>query len=244
MLTLSEIAAKNIVIGEMPKGKRRPTTYDATVGCIIHKGAIWQENTYVLPPRGIVWVVSEELFQVPATATGLATLRTTWTHDGVLALNVGVVDPGWDGPLSAAIVNFGSNNFPITRGEQFLRLMFHEHQPVDVNWVTRSKSDYIQETLMHSRNFSHTFLNMDSLVKEVADEIFSAPRWALWIGLIAIVVSVLAIFAPVAFSVWTDFNQHRQRLVQVEKEVDTLETLRTDDDLADLKRRIEALEAR
>lgn len=244
MLTLSEITARRIVIGDMPNGKRRPTTYDATVGCIIHKGSIWHENTYVLPPRGIVWVVSEEIFQVPATATGLATLRTTWTHDGVLALNVGVVDPGWDGPLSAAIVNFGSNNFPITKGEQFLRLMFHAHQTVDMKWTTRTKSEYIQETLMHSRNFSHTFLNMDSLVKEVADEIFSAPRWALWIGLIAIVVSVLAIFAPVAFSVWTDFNQHRERLIQIEKEVDALKKVSTDDNLSDLRRRLELLEPR
>ena len=37
----------------------------------------------------MVWVLSKEEFALPKDVTGLATLRTTFTKQGILALNVG-----------------------------------------------------------------------------------------------------------------------------------------------------------
>src|SRR5450830_549060 len=104
LLRKDEIIAKNIVAAANSKSQRE-TTYDATVGEIIFCGRKIEEDEFTLPSRGVVWVISKEVFTLPSNITGLATLRTTWTHDGVLALNVGVIDPGWNGPVATALVN-------------------------------------------------------------------------------------------------------------------------------------------
>jgi deoxycytidine triphosphate deaminase len=93
ILVRDEIEAKNIVHSAQVNGPRS-TTYDATVGEIIIEGKSIQESSFTLLPRGIAWVISTEEFRLPSDVTGLATLKTTWTHNGVLALNLGIVDPG------------------------------------------------------------------------------------------------------------------------------------------------------
>lgn len=88
VLTATELAGKGIVHNGVGVGER-PTTYDATVGSIIRCGVEISENRFVLKPRHIIWVVSAETFDMGDSTTGLATLKTQWTHQGVLALNVG-----------------------------------------------------------------------------------------------------------------------------------------------------------
>jgi deoxycytidine triphosphate deaminase len=61
---------------------------------------------YFLEPREMVWVLSKEEFRMPANVTGLATLRTTFTKQGILALNVGIIDPLFEGPISTALITF------------------------------------------------------------------------------------------------------------------------------------------
>lgn len=165
LLTSDEIKTKAIVGGAVEAGERG-TTYDATVGSIIKNGDE-QGEKYTLKPREIVWVVSAENFHLPLDVTGLATLRTTWTHEGILALNVGVVDPGWNGPLSAALVNFSSKEFTINKGAGFLRMLFHAHKPSSSKPVTVTPATYKAQTLSRSRLFSDSFLSMDQLVSEV-----------------------------------------------------------------------------
>lgn len=204
VLTEAQIKAKNIVDRAVGIGWRA-TTYDATVGCIIQEGQEIAGSSFKLPPRGIVWVVSAETFEMPSDVTGLATLKTQWTHQGVLALNVGVIDPGWNGPLSATLVNLGNSPFTIRQGEPFFRILFHDHAIATVSPTIKSMDEYKNDTLLRSRLFSPTFLNMQNLTNEVADEVLRIPRWGFILTLVATVIAVLAIFLPIAISVWTDY---------------------------------------
>ena len=146
VLTGDDIKELGIVSGSSAVGCR-DTTYDATVGVIISEGSVFDGNTFVLPPRGIVWVVSAETFAIPEDVTGLATLKTQWTHAGVLALNVGVVDPGWNGPLSTALVNFSNSNFSITKGSPFFRLIFYPHEATGAEVNTFEMDAYVRDTI-------------------------------------------------------------------------------------------------
>lgn len=223
VLSGQEIKGKGIIGGDVPKGWR-PSTYDATVGCIIKEGVEIKGGSYQLPPRGIVWVVSAETFNLPDDVTGLATLMTRWTHEGVLALNVGIVDPGWNGPLSATLVNFGNSDFPINTGEPFFRLLFHSHSASGSRTVTKDSEQYKKDTLLRSRLFSSTFLNMESLASEVSDKVLQMPRWALRLTIWGLILAMLAIFAPIAYSVWTDDAGSKAKIEQLEKRIDDLET--------------------
>jgi deoxycytidine triphosphate deaminase len=221
LLTSADITTKKIVHAAKTSGLR-PTTYDATVGEIIYGGAIIKEQEFTLESRGVVWVVSEEEFHLPDNVTGLATLKTTWTHDGVLALNVGVIDPGWEGPVATALVNFGKNDFVVTKGKQFFRILFHEHAATGEQPNQHPKQTYLEDIVRKSRSFSPEFLNMNSLADEVSTKILKLPRWAYLLTIIAIVISVLAIYMPISWSVGTEHYQGQARIENLEKQIEAL----------------------
>lgn len=220
VLTASDISSKDIVSDAVPVGQRA-TTYDATVGSIILCGVEVEEPSFTLSPRGIVWVVSAEGFALPSTVTGLATLKTQWTHQGVLALNVGVIDPGWEGPLAAAVVNFSNSDFVIKKGDPFFRILFYGHGAT-AGSARIEKDQYIKQIKNQSRAFSKTFLSMDSLTKEVADEVLRLPKWAYYISLLGIIIAFAAIFAPIALSVWMDFRDYPVRISVLERELEEI----------------------
>jgi deoxycytidine triphosphate deaminase len=204
VLTSQEIAAKNIVSNGRTTG-RRDTTYDATIGEIISCGKVIDGPSFPLPSRGVVWVVSNEEFQLPPDATGVASLKTSWAHEGVFALNVGVIDPGWTGPIATALVNFGRDEIIVKKDDAFLRVMFLSSNPIPTPRPPHyhNRSEYVKSIANKSRAFSNTFLNMAQIADEVGKEIFKLPKIAFWLTIAAIVISLLAMSIPIAISVAT-----------------------------------------
>ncbi len=222
MLEQSEIARKNIVQYSHVNG-RRGSTYDATVGTIIKRGKI-QGSSYVLKPRGVVWVVSQEEFHMPNNVTALATVRTTWAHKGVFALNVGVVDPGWKGPVATALVNFSMEDFEVKIGEGFMRLIFTEHTPsTSVAPLPIPRDQYVKDIQVKSLDFADSFLNVNSLVDEVAKEIFKLGKITRAFAIAGLLATLLSIFGPIAFSAWIDGMASRAIVSKLEQRVEQLE---------------------
>jgi hypothetical protein len=188
------------------------------------EGKTIDDSSFTLPPRGLVWVISNEEFHLPKNITGLATLRTTWTHSGILALNVGVVDPGWSGHLATAVVNFSMRPFEIRKGQAFFRVMFLCHNEASAPLTGDSSTSYADRIRTFARLFSGTFLTMDSLVVEVSEKVLGFPRWALWLAAGAILVSVFSIVLPVAWTAVTQNYVMPSRIDALEKAVSDLQT--------------------
>jgi len=224
ILNREQIAAAGVVTGAVP-ASCRSTTYDATIGDIITQGELWEKDNFVLEKRGVVWVVSAEEFAFGETTTGLATLKTTWTHKGVLALNVGVIDPGWTGPLATALVNFSGGKISIKKGDAFFRVMVFGHDKTNFSEVTKSRELYISEILDRSRLFAHTFLDTHSLVDEVAAKVFKFPKLAVAIGWAGLGIALASIFAPMAVNVWLDHRNSEIARIELERRVGELERM-------------------
>lgn len=222
LLTKNDITGKNIVQGGISASERH-TSYDATIGSIIHNGTAISESEFLLGRRGVVWVVSKEVFKVPQDVTGLATLRTTSAHEGVFALNVGVVDPGWHGPIATALVNFGKKNVKIKKGDSFLRVLFLANANTGAAWVSTTKPKYIKEIEGKSLAFSDTFLDMTSLVSEVEKEVLKMPKWALYLAVGALVVSLLAVYAPISYTIFSDYLKNQALISTLEKRIEEIE---------------------
>ncbi len=153
-------------------------TYDLTVGEIvpIGKQAIKERiknpglKTYYLEPREMVWVLSKEEFNMPPTVTGLATLRTTFTKAGILALNVGIIDPVFKGPISTALINFSDIPRRVEVGQKFFRIAFFEHEDVS-NYHQKDENTDSENYLKHLidvsySEFSPSFLNIPNFDDE------------------------------------------------------------------------------
>lgn len=116
------------LVEDADAGNLKNASYDLTIGEIIPIGEQAHSSrqfgkkleTYFLAPREMVLVLSEESFNLPGDVTGHATLRTTFTKKGLLALNVGIIDPFFRGPISTALLKFSDRADPIRWGKNSL----------------------------------------------------------------------------------------------------------------------------
>jgi len=191
-------------------------TLDLTIGSIIpigrdvdaKKKQIRNELACFLEPREMVWVLSREEFNMPANVTGVATLKTAFTKDGILALNVGIIDSLFRGPISTALINFSDRPRRIQIGDKFFRLLFFEHESVtdfhaEDEGITRDV--YLKELVTKSyADFAPSFLNIPSF----DDKYYYDKFWTILISGVwnnkAISVPMLIIIAIFA---WFQFEK-------------------------------------
>ncbi|MGZ7132727.1 MAG: dCTP deaminase domain-containing protein [Halobacteriota archaeon] len=221
MLIKEEIKAANIVRPSQTAGERH-STYDATVGMIFKHGGD-KGATYELPPRGVVWVVSQEEFHMPKNATGLATVKTKLAHKGVFALNVGVVDPGWKGPIATALVNFSTEPFTVNRGDPFLRLVILDHKDTGAPDIVHTADRYAMIAAQSSRAFADSFLSIDSVAGEVTKKLLSGSNLIFVFTIVGLLLSGLSIFGPIAWTVWTNAGDAKTEIVKLQNRVEQLE---------------------
>lgn len=168
------------------------STYDLTIGEIFPMGKVAarkrtkgeRPQAHYLEPREMIWVLSKEEFCMPLTVTGLATLRTSLTKQGLLALNVGIIDPGFSGPISTALINFSDRPRRIAVGDKFFRVIFFEHDDVqsfNKHSENTEKSKYGNEIENSAYSeFSKNFLN----VPDFDDDFYYKRFWSIvWSGL-------------------------------------------------------------
>ncbi len=205
----------------------RASTYDLSVGDIIPSGAgISGDSKYSLPPGGMVRVVSKESLKLPDTVTGHVLLKNELCTRGVLAINIGVVDPGFEGPISSTLINFGREACVVEKGTPFLRVSFHRcpQSPKAKASAKYDRETYLkrvkQEVLAYS---GPTFLNMDAMTAKAAEKAFVSFKegLVLWATLVAVLLALLAIFAPLGASYVEKYVVAReQRETQIEQAVE------------------------
>jgi len=164
------------------------------------------ENGIVLEPQGMVRVISSEYFRVPDNVVGYALTKNGLSNACVLAINLGIVDPGYHGPISSTLINFGKEAFVITRDTTFLRLTFHwcAADPNKRTFPALSHDQYVARTATEVRRYcSDTFLNLSATAREAGEQAFGRYRnWAIAAAtILAAVLAIVAIFAPIAAAV-------------------------------------------
>lgn len=230
LLSGEEIKASELVV-ESEEKLYRASTYDLSVGDIILAGGkAWEGAAYDLKAGGMVRVVSKETLALPDNITGHVLLKNDLCTKGVLAINIGVVDPGFNGPISSTLINFGREPYEVKKGIAFLRVSFH-HCPQSAKANDAQKYDresYMKRVKQEVQAYSGpTFLNMDATAAEAASRAFKSFKDALfgWATGLGLLIALLAIFAPLGASFvdkyLTSGNQHEAQMEQaVEKKVE------------------------
>ena len=191
-------------------------TLDLTIGSIVpigkeveaKKKQIIEEGSCFLEPREMVWVLSKEEFNMPPNVTGLATLKTAFTKDGILALNVGIIDPMFRGPISTALINFSDRPRQIKIGSKFFRLIFLEHDDVTdfhIDDESIDYRDYVRELKEKSyADFAPSFLNIPSF----DDKYYTEKFWRIiWNGIWNNKSLSVPLIAFLVILIWFQFEQ-------------------------------------
>jgi hypothetical protein len=132
------------------------------------------DGPFALKPGHMVQVVSAEVFNLPDTVTGHVTYKTALTRLGIWALTVGIVDPGWKGPITTTLLNFSSVDHAVAPGDMFLRVSFFDHSAVPS--AALPTLEPVDEYMLGVRKtamtrFPPTFLNKDEIAKKAGDAV-------------------------------------------------------------------------
>ncbi|TSB05277.1 hypothetical protein [Sphingorhabdus contaminans] len=201
MLTGKQIDARKI-IQHGDENCYRKTSYDLRAGKIIKPDGE-EATSYTVPPQGLVEIISKERIILPDNISGFATVKTGLSTNGMLALNIGIIDPGYEGPISSFLLNFSKVPFRLAEGDVFLRT--HYVALDDTQNVAESKraddTAYINEKKQKiAGRFGNTFLNVD----EIADGLvkgytMKALGFVAGVAFIVTFASLLANYSMVTF---------------------------------------------
>ena len=92
-------------------------------------------------------------------------------------INIGVIDPGFVGPISSTLINFGRQPCLIEKGAAFLRISFFRSAPSTravsaQNW---DRQTYVDEVKKQALAYSGPkFLNLDDVTAKAAETAFGS----------------------------------------------------------------------
>ncbi len=200
LLNSAKIRQKGIVKNAADSSYRN-ASYDLRIATIVPPASATEERErFALPPQGIVEVISAERVALPTNVMGYAMVKTTLCNSGILAINIGIVDPGYSGLISSTMINLGKEPFELRKGDVFLRLVFHEYEAVpDAKLIDVPDAKYIADAQTKARTlFAETFLDLPGTIRKVSgpvvEEIFAKWRTGLfvWVPTIAFTLALLS----------------------------------------------------
>lgn len=166
-------------------------------------------DSFTLKPQGMVYVVFKEKLKVPADVIGFAHVKTTLTKLGIMATNIGIIDPNYNGYMSTLLINFGKSDHFISKGDAALRITFTKmNEPKDKKTLKQNNVDdanYYKVVQKNISNLDEKFLNLTSVKTEVTNHIFK------------ILIGLAIIFTAGNFALSAYFNHKSSS----EKDVET-----------------------
>jgi hypothetical protein len=148
----------------------------------------------------MVQVVSSEELNLSDRFTGHVTYKTTMTRQGIWALTVGIVDPGWHGPIATTLLNFSRVDHCIAEGDAFLRVSLFEHDPVPPEKLRKAPplDAYMKDIQkIAASRFPTTFLDTTQIAEAAGKTVLNRIRIEAlaWVVGIAVVFTALQIIA-------------------------------------------------
>jgi hypothetical protein len=148
----------------------------------------------------MVQVVSSEVLHLSDRVTGHVTYKTTMTRHGIWALTVGIVDPGWQGPIATTLLNFSRVDHAIAEGDAFLRVSFFEHEAVPAEKLRKAPplEAYLRDIQkIAATMFPPTFLDTKDISEKASRSVLNRLRKEAlaWVVLVAVVFTGLQIVA-------------------------------------------------
>jgi len=238
------------------------SSIDITIGEVLYKdkdGNITSGKHTIIRPQESLVIISNEIIHVPSDCVAYVFLKNNLSQQGILALNTGIIDADYVGPISTVIINFSNVNADIPSGitkneKDFFRVVFHKIDSTttaslsplalpNVNFSQQDYEDYKNKKINSLKNLPKTFLEPSFLKQKIQDELFSKLsdfsmiRIGLVIGALGLCFTILPMAKDYFFNWQFDIKDAIISQKENQIKIDNLEK-----DIDKLKEQLHALE--
>ena len=106
-----------------------------------------KQETISLSPGQMIYVIAYEEIVTPKDLCGTVYSRNSLALDGILALNTGHIDPGYNGPITIKLINLRSTDWTFQMGKAIFTIAFHTLQDYKEDATIKYKSSTKEEML-------------------------------------------------------------------------------------------------
>ena len=106
--------------------RQRPDGYGGDVDILYYSEQPNEKQpTVTVQPGQMIFLVTREDLKMPKNVCGTVYSRNSLALAGILALNAGHVDPGYEGPIAIRLINLRSIPWTLTLGDPIFTVTFH-----------------------------------------------------------------------------------------------------------------------
>ena len=176
-MVLNNEEIKQLGIIESPNDSSfRSGSYNLTIGRILDMNGI-SSSSFTLKPQGMVYVVFKEKVNLPDNIIGFAHVKTSLTKSGIMATNIGIIDPSYSGFISTLLINFGKSEHAILKNDTALRVTFSRMkdsvEKIKLSNNNQLCTEYMQDIRRHIPHLDEKFLNLNSIQNTVEKNVRS-----------------------------------------------------------------------
>lgn len=194
-----------------PEDYEGKSSIDLDVRSILYKNdrdKISECDRYTLESQEMACLISEQVIDVKPGYVAYVFLKNRLSSQGLLAFNTGIVDSGFNGPISTYVTNFSKESIllgrelPLTE-RYFFRVVFHkiDFDPNDYLKCKEKKylyHKYISDQKKYFRILPKSFLGREKLQKTIQYQLNKTflSRAALHASIFALVATLFAVIIP------------------------------------------------
>ncbi|CAH1583462.1 Deoxycytidine triphosphate deaminase [Vibrio jasicida] len=195
-----------------------------------------------LESQDSAYLISKQYIRVPKGFIAYVFLKNRMSQRGLLALNTGIIDQDYFGPISTLILNLSKGKTPIPKDNSpeessFFRVVFHQiDMTIDIQndelafpeQVLKEYEVYVSNREAELAALPRTFLNVDAIEKRISDKVtkitndFSLDRLLKGVAVIGLLLTLMPMARDVFLSYRFDLNKHSEHRVINEYKINQL----------------------
>ncbi|EGQ9095996.1 hypothetical protein GA102_04855 [Vibrio alginolyticus] len=228
-----------------------------------HGHAVGNSSIENLQPQDSAYLISKQYIRVPKGYVAYVFLKNRMSQKGLLALNTGIIDQNYYGPISTLILNLSNRAASIPDKDapddlSFFRVVFHKidsNEQIDENALefptdaeAKDYQEYVRYRKLELLALPKTFLNAKEIENRIKDEVtnktreFSINRLLSGVAIVGLLFALVPLGRDALFSWQFDFKgviensiQNKYESKMLKMEVENLKS-----ELAELKKAVEA----
>jgi deoxycytidine triphosphate deaminase len=163
------------------------------------------QDTVTLNPGQMMFVITQEEIIMPDDLCGTVYSRNSLAQKGVLALNAGHVDPGYQGPITIKLINLRNTKFTLCLGEPIFTIVFTklECKIKDLKGQTITQDETLKRVLLATDlsldNALYDLALLNNFIKkgEFGKEYFKWVKTSIW-GMLTTLFTLLGAFVALS----------------------------------------------